>query len=804
MKKMFPLPTLLAAGFLLNAVILTHVSAQSPVRLTNTPATGSDPIAFATYKGRLYFSAKSATDGAELYSTDGIPGGTTLLTNINTTPGKGSYPNSFAVYKDRLYFGAQDASGGNVWSTDGTAAGTTLFKDLGLGVAGDPEQFTVVNDKLFFIDKSPFGGNSKLWVSDGTPAGTKPLSEALGGIDVGDIPISLKAIGNKLFYATRNKVDLWVTDGTVAGTQFVKGGPDATTFNGRFFDFIGLFTEFNGRLLFRGYALSTTGDEPWISDGTPAGTYSLDLTPGPNPSIITEYQYYNGNMYFPFTGLWVTDGTQAGSKQVKNVPNPRRLTVFNGKLYFVANTDELWMSDGTEIGTTLVKKLTVKQVNQLIVSGDNLYFSAPVSDSNPDLELWRSDGTGAGTYRVSLFNPYASDVFENVKFLFNAMDQLYFLAQPTGLASPELYRLQPNQAPTAPVIANATGTVGKPFHQVIPSFTDPEGLPLSYTVSGLPANLLFSGGAGGIIAGTPTVAGVFSITVSARDIGGLSVSTTYTLSINPVSGSAFALQTPTYNCATGAITFNTSGGDGSPIEYQAAGITDWTTNPYQHVDNDLVTANDVKPFTLQARQNGVVVSFIWDLKAYCTNPPAPQPPLPGAFVLNAPTYDCATGAITFNISGGNGSLIEYQAAGITSWTANPNRFVDTELRTANDVKPLTLQARQNGVMVSYIWDLKAACGGARLAANETTPALSVRVLGNPIVDETAEVAISGAAGQPVQFIVSDMQGRQISKDRIEEATDVQKHTMRINRVPGFYLLRVSTPTQVKTIKILRQ
>lgn len=38
--------------------------------------------------------------------------------------------------------------------------------------------------------------------------------------------------------------------------------------------------------------------------------------------------------------------------------------------------------------------------------------------------------------------------------------------------------------------------------------------------------------------------------------------------------------------------------------------------------------------------------------------------------------NCQTGAITFKTSGGNGSLIEYQAAGITSWSTNPNQFVN--------------------------------------------------------------------------------------------------------------------------------
>lgn len=624
MKKMPLLAGLLLVVFLSNSIVPVYVSAQSPVRITNTPSLGSNPTVFITYKGRLYFSAKSATDGAELYSTDGTPGGTSLLKNINTTPGKGSDPTGLIVFNDKLYFGAHDATGGKVWVTDGTSGGTTLFKDLGLDMAGDPQKLRVANNRVYFIDRNTSSG--RLWISDGTPAGTKRLSDALGGINVGnDVPYSLRAVGNKLFYGTRDKSELWVTDGTVAGTSFLKGGPDPKYPALLFFEAgtLSQFTEFNGKLMFRAYAQTSTGDEPWISDGTPEGTYSLDLTPGATPSIVGEYRYYSGKMYFPFKGLWETDGTKAGSKQIKDVPNPQSLRIFNNKLYFAANLNELWTSDGNTSGTKLVKKLDTGRIDQLLVVGDKLYFSAYVGDYYSKRELWQSDGTDAGTYRVSLFNPYAADVFGSVQWLINADDQLYFIARSSGLASPELYRLQPNQPPAAAAVANVTGTVGKPFHQVIPGFKDPEGLPLFYAVKGLPAKLMFSGGGGGIVAGTPITAGVFSVTVTARDISGLSVSTTYTLTINPPSGSAFALQAPAYNCQTGAITFKTSGGNGSLIEYQAAGITSWSTNPNQFVDKGLITANDVKPFTLQARQSEIVVSFIWDMKAYCAKSPLP-------------------------------------------------------------------------------------------------------------------------------------------------------------------------------------
>jgi hypothetical protein len=100
---------------------------------------------------------------------------------------------------------------------------------------------------------------------------------------------------------------------------------------------------------------------------------------------------------------------------------------------------------------------------------------------------------------------------------------------------------------------------------------------------------------------------------------------------------------------------------------------------------------------------------------------------PGQLRLVAPAYDCATGAITFQTQGGEGTPIEYAAAGITDWTSNPNQFVDYEHRHAADAQPITLLARQltsNGAYIydSYVWDIRAICpvstASARRAAAE--------------------------------------------------------------------------------------
>ena len=362
-----------------------------------------------------------------------------------------------------------------------------------------------------------------------------------------------------------------------------------------------------------------------------------------------------------------------------------------------------------------------------------------------------------------------------------------------------------NQPPIAPFIANTTGTVGQVYSQTIPSFTDPEGLPLTYSVMGLPPGLLVV--AGGNMVGPPSTAGVYPITVTAIDQGGLSASASYTLTINPAGGGGFGLTAPLYNCQSGAFTFQTSGGNGSLIEYMAIGITGWTTNPNQFVDFGLRTATDAQPLTLKARQNGVEVTLPFNIQVFCAGVIPVDPPVVGVLTLLEPTYNCQSGAITFMTSGGNGSSIEYMAIGITGWTTNPSQFVDFGLRTATDAQPLTLKARQNGIEVTRPFNIQAKC--VPIMARRSTPSavlevrLGVVAYPNPVM-ESLTVDIEGIIGQQVRLFLVDALGHTVLDRQIQVIGGRHKEPISLEQQPaGLYLLRVSTPGQTQTVKVLK-
>jgi ELWxxDGT repeat protein len=172
------------------------------------------------------------------------------------------------------------------------------------------------------------------------------------------------------------------------------------------------------------------GRELWKSDGTEAGTALVrDIHTGVGssydaPSFLTDV---GGTLFFSANDgnvgqeLWKSDGTEAGTVLVKDVQpgaggsyydGPAFLTTVGPTLFFteddVVHGRELWKSDGTEAGTVLVKDIhpgagsPYDESTAPTAVGDTLYFAA--DDGVRGQELWRSDGTEAGTVLVQDVN----------------------------------------------------------------------------------------------------------------------------------------------------------------------------------------------------------------------------------------------------------------------------------------------------------------------------------------------------------------------------------------------------------------
>lgn len=146
---------------------------------------------FGTGAGLLAFLADDGEHGFEVWVSDGTTAGSRLLIDLH--PGSGSAvvvestaPPLFRSFEfgDLLVFTASDGGvGQELWITDGTAAGTSLVRDILPGAGDgieifpfDPQQPFVasVGGELFFaaIDEVTF---NTLWRSDGSPQGTEAV-----------------------------------------------------------------------------------------------------------------------------------------------------------------------------------------------------------------------------------------------------------------------------------------------------------------------------------------------------------------------------------------------------------------------------------------------------------------------------------------------------------------------------------------------------------------------------------------------------------------------------------------------------
>ena len=415
--------------------INTFPASSSPTELTSVNGAQFEPPT-------LFFAADDGVAGVELWKSDGTEAGTVLVEDINGGPASSSpsgltrVPGAFPA-AGRLFFTADDGvSGAELWTSDGTVAGTQLVKDINpaAAVSSTPSHLTAVTSggvaagTLFFAADDGASG-VELWVSDGTAAGTVRVKDINPGPG-SSAPSDLTAVGTALFFVAEDGVagrELWTSDGTELGTVRVKdvyAGPNSSN---PFY-----LTNANG-VLFFGAFVPPAGGELWKSDGTDSGTVMVkDIQPGINASSSpTQLAAVGSTLFFQADDglngreLWKSDGTGAGTVMVADINPGGSAFVANeftgvvvdagGTLFFMANDgatgDELWKSDGTGPGTLLVKDIfpgpASPDIRSLTAVNGIVFFGARNAPVN--YELWRSDGREAGTYQVYDIVPGPAD-----------------------------------------------------------------------------------------------------------------------------------------------------------------------------------------------------------------------------------------------------------------------------------------------------------------------------------------------------------------------------------------------------------
>lgn len=384
---------------------------------------------YMTIGNQLFFAGTTSPQGTELWVTDGTPAGTQQLANINSLGG--SSPSNFHNLGGTLLFFANDGPNDiELWRSDGTQAGTQLVRDI--NPSGDAINFpqpVVLGDFLVFEATDGESGR-ELWRSDGTAAGTELLLDVNPGPE-GSNPYEIQKIGESLAVfgaqTPAEGIELWVTDGTAANTKLIADinpGAENSLPPGWF----RYFATRDGYAYYRGTD-GTSGLELWRTNGTEVGTHMVrDLQAGaedgvreaPNPVAVGNKIFYQANDGSTGLEVFSSDGTEANTGLLLDIaPNGDSLpagasysfTSYADAVYFRASNGvddiELWRTDGTGAGTAMVKNIAESGPSTpggFFIFKNQLFFAATADTGGR--ELWRTDGTEAGTAIAVDINPF--------------------------------------------------------------------------------------------------------------------------------------------------------------------------------------------------------------------------------------------------------------------------------------------------------------------------------------------------------------------------------------------------------------
>jgi ELWxxDGT repeat protein len=276
-------------------------------------------------------------------------------------------------------------------------------------------------------------------------------------------PERMLPLGDKLFFVANDGtsgLEPWVSDGTPGGTSLLQdiwvgangGITSCTTCNAISAGSVVYFSAYNG----------ANGSQLWRTDGTVAGTVNVyaDATASTLTAVGSNILFAGTPLGSSLTYLFSSDGTTARVRD-NVLLSGTEMTAVNGTAYFPAASGsaglELWRSDGSAAGTMLVKDLAPggnSYPTRLTNVGGVLYFTANDGTVNG---LFKSDGTAPGTVLVKAVTMPAD--YTTPGQLIDANGTAFMIATDAGHGS-ELWRSDGTTAGTVMVKDIYPGNTG--------------------------------------------------------------------------------------------------------------------------------------------------------------------------------------------------------------------------------------------------------------------------------------------------------------------------------------------------------
>ncbi|HEX7184795.1 MAG TPA: ELWxxDGT repeat protein, partial [Thermoanaerobaculia bacterium] len=449
---------------------------------------GNPRLVSAFSRGFLYFSVCPPDEtGCELWRSDGTREGTQRVKDI-PVGASSLFISEMTADSGRIFFLTYSATYGGhlddwtVWVSDGTAEGTRSVKSF---ETVRLERLTAAGGRLFFVAWTQELGGHELWTSDGTGPGTRSLTQFAPsrpfGNDYEFEDFSFKVFGGSVYFPAddvTHGIEIWRSDGTPQGTRRItEFGFDRPVVN-RWTAF-----EVGGRIVFSAYD-GLTENPYWTTTGTPESTAPLTASCGTGCTVelsslrkVGQRLLFEGNDPVHGRELWSTDGTSAGTRLVLDAcpGDCDSLSSYvantGDALYFSPHSGELWRSDGTSEGTRRVASLgrdgflSGGGELQVAASGSKVFFT--VEGFTYGSQLWIAEpGRGARLVTVIGNSGPQSDPDDLVAL----QDRLYFTAC-NGPSQP-IWESHGSPETTAPVPSTETGLFCRAdadFHTLVPS-----------------------------------------------------------------------------------------------------------------------------------------------------------------------------------------------------------------------------------------------------------------------------------------------------------------------------------------------
>ncbi len=329
-----------------------------------------------------------------------------LVRDVNRGPGTFSAAIDWVQPVSRGVVFSMDtlASGQELWVSDGTPAGTRLLKDILPGPGGSrPEQPVPWAGKVAFT-LDPGMSTNQLWVTDGTETGTVKI-HMIADPEAGELA-PLLGTTEGLFFQTwswdaEHPVNYWFFDSTSSAARCLN--PLKTDGSGR--------ENFHSphSLIWHGeWSYFVANDtEIWRSDGTVEGTTKITSVLGSGLhgiAIAGDHLFAVSSIGFEQVELWscsiagesLTLLAKADSSLWSGI---EQMISIGNRLFFVpfnqAYQGRIWQSDGTPEGTREIPLDPVGErsvaLSSLAAWNDRIYFI--VDREGGGKELWRTDGT---------------------------------------------------------------------------------------------------------------------------------------------------------------------------------------------------------------------------------------------------------------------------------------------------------------------------------------------------------------------------------------------------------------------------